>query len=97
MGYNISLTPKASLSDGYLDLLTVPNLNIFNKLYFGIAVITNKIHTFKKAKHHLIKEINVDIENTSNCVAQIDGEYHILNTNRVSISILERSLNIIIP
>ncbi|CAM3855602.1 MULTISPECIES: diacylglycerol/lipid kinase family protein [Flavobacterium] len=97
MGYNISLTPNASLSDGYLDLLTVPKLNFFNKLYFGIAVIINKIHTFKKAKHHLIKEMNVDIENTSNCVAQIDGEYHILNTNRISISILERSLNIIIP
>ena len=35
MGYGMSLTPKASLDDGWLDLFVVPNLSFFQKLILG--------------------------------------------------------------
>lgn len=38
MGYGMSLTPKASLNDGLLDLVIVSKLNLFDKIILGMRV-----------------------------------------------------------
>lgn len=96
MGYGISLTPKASLNDGLLDLVIVSKLNFFDKLILGMSVISNKIEKFKKAQHTLIEKISVEMPDKIFLDAQIDGEFHNLKTNKIDVSIIENGLEILV-
>jgi YegS/Rv2252/BmrU family lipid kinase len=96
MGYNMSLTPKASLSDGFLDLVIVPKLNFFHKSVFGMQVLTKKTHKNKKVTHTLIKDLQVQFDEVANLLIQIDGEHLHLETNTICIKIIEKSLTIIV-
>jgi diacylglycerol kinase (ATP) len=42
IGHNLSLTPEASLTDGYLDLVIVPRINLFRKSILGIQILSKK-------------------------------------------------------
>lgn len=95
MGYNMSLTPKASLIDGYLDLIVVPEISIIDQVKLGFAVWFGKIETFKKAEHTLIQTLNIEMPDKIFTDAQIDGEHHNLKTNRIQISIVEKGLSVV--
>lgn len=94
MGYGMSLTPKASLQDGWLDLVKVSKLGFIDKLVLGIYVLSNKIEKFKKAEHTLIQKLSIEIPNNIRTDIQIDGEYHNLKTNKIDISIIKNGLDI---
>lgn len=96
MGYNMSLTPKASLSDGALDMVLIPELSFFEKLLLGFNVVSHSIAKFKKAKHSLIRELLIELPQNSSIDAQIDGERHLLETNTLRISIAPKSLQILV-
>ncbi|NHN24984.1 diacylglycerol kinase family lipid kinase [Flavobacterium jejuense] len=96
MGYNMSLTPKASLSDGFLDLIIVTKLNLLDKIRLGIAVLRNKVDQLKSVNHQLIKNVTIEISDACTSLAQIDGESYILNTNIIEIQIIENGLTILI-
>ena len=49
LGYKVSLTPKASLEDGLLDIIIVSRLNPFKIVLFSLLML------FKR--HHLIREV----------------------------------------
>ncbi len=95
MGYGMSLTPKASLNDGQLDLVVVSKLNFIDKLILGICVVSNKIEKFKKAQHTLIENINVEIPEKIFLDTQIDGEFHNLKTNKIEVSIIKSGLEVL--
>lgn len=95
MGYNMSLTPSASLADGVLDLLIVPKCNFWQKLKLGTLVVMNRANLFKKAQRHLITDITIRIPEQAVTELQIDGEYFKLDTNQVNVSILPGSLKIV--
>lgn len=97
MGYNMSLTPKASLKDGMLDLVTVPQLSFPEKLALGYYVLRNKIDEFKKAQHALIDNLHIELPEKIFTDAQIDGEYHNLKTNSLKVSVIKSGLEVIIP
>lgn len=94
MGYGMSLTPKASLQDGWLDLVKVSKLGFIDKLVLGFYVLSNKIEKFKKAEHTLIQKLSIEIPNNIRTDIQIDGEYHNLKTNKIDISIIKNGLDI---
>jgi diacylglycerol kinase (ATP) len=96
MGYNMSLTPKASLSDGVLDMVIIPELSFFEKLLLGFHVVSHSIEKFKKAKHSLIRELHIELPLNKGIDAQLDGEQHRLETNSIQISILPKSLQILV-
>ncbi|MCY1484732.1 Diacylglycerol kinase [compost metagenome] len=96
MGYNMSLTPKASLSDGFLDLLYVPKINFLQKMLFGSLVVAKRSEKFKKAEHAMIQSLNAELLDRIYTDVQIDGEYHRLDTNKVQIDILPKSLNVLV-
>jgi diacylglycerol kinase (ATP) len=96
MGYKMSLTPKASLSDGFLDLVIVPKINLLKQSVFGVQVLTKNIHKNKNITKRLIKELNVYLEKKQEYLIQIDGEPFCLNAEHIQIQILEKSLTIII-
>lgn len=96
MGYNMSLTPKASLSDGFLDMVIIPELTFFEKLILGFNVLRNSIEKFKKAKHSLVSEVHIEMPQKIFIDAQIDGEQQNLNTNMIIVSILPKSLQVLV-
>ena len=95
MGYGMSLTPKASLQDGWLDLVVVSKLNFINKLILGMYVLSNKVEKFKNAQHSLIQKMSIKIPNKINTDIQIDGEYYNIKTNKIDVSIIKNGLEII--
>lgn len=97
MGYGMSLTPKASLDDGWLDLLIVPDLPFFQKLILGYRVLTGTVTSFSKGTHTLIHALKLEEPDTIFMDIQIDGEYHNLKTNKIHVSLIRQGLKVIVP
>lgn len=97
MGYNMSLTPKASLNDGFLDLVIVPKLSFPEKLLLGYHVLRNTIYKFGKAEHYLIKSIKIALPDNIYTDTQIDGESLNIKTNVIEVYIHEKSLRVAVP
>ncbi len=93
-GYKMSLTPRASLQDGLLDLVIVPKLSNFKLFIFTFLFL------FKK--HHLIKEVRfrqvtgLEIKSLDNIIlkAQKDGEFFIPKEPKIEIAIHPKNLNV---
>lgn len=94
MGYGMSLTPKAKLSDGFLDLIFLPKITLLSKLYLGTLIVRQKIEEFSKAETFTIKELKVELPENIFTDLQIDGEYHRFHTNIFDISVLPDCLEI---
>ena len=97
MGYKMSLTPSASLSDGLLDMVIVPQLSFLERLKLGYYVLRNKVPDFEKASHQLIKACAIEQPLQIFSSMQIDGEFHRLKTNKITISSIEKGLKVLIP
>lgn len=95
MGYNMSLTPKASLNDGWLDLIIVPKLSFIKKMALGYHVLRNSVEKFRKAEHALIQNLDIEVPDATQLDAQIDGESYIFDTNKINISIIKNGLTVI--
>ena len=95
LGYNVSLTPKASLQDGLLDVLIVSKLNIFKVLLFWLLMIFKKHHLLKEVKSYQTKNMTILQNDLSFYETQIDGEYRIIEDSKIEISIKKQILNII--
>jgi YegS/Rv2252/BmrU family lipid kinase len=95
LGYKVSLTPKASLEDGLLDVIIVSKLNVFKIVLFSLLMIFKKHHLLKEVKSFQTKNMVLSQKDTNHFKMQIDGEFRLLETNEVNISILEKKLNVI--
>ncbi len=95
MGYKMSLTPKASLSDGLLNLIAVPKTNFLEKLYFGSLVVLRKTENFKKAQIHLIEQLTISLPDHTKVELQIDGEFYCIDKNTIEVKVLPNSLYVI--
>ena len=95
LGYNISLTPKASLEDGLLDLLIVSKLNVFKIIFFSFLMIFKKHHLLKEVKGFQAKNIRLSQKNNNHFKLQIDGEFRVIQNDQINISISEKALKII--
>lgn len=95
MGYGMSLTPKASLTDGLLNLVIIPELSFSEKLLLGYYVLRNKTEKFKKAQHFLTDNLHLELPEKIFPDVQIDGEYHNFKTIRLEISIIPEALRVI--
>lgn len=95
MGYGMSLTPLASLSDGRLDLVISPQLSFLKRLQLGYFVLTGNIGKFKQAKHELIQNLQIEMPDKIFTDIQIDGESHNLKTNIIDVSIIKEGLRVI--
>ncbi|MBB1139875.1 diacylglycerol kinase family protein [Myroides sp. WP-1] len=95
MGYNMSLTPKASLTDGLLDYLMVPKIGILKQLTFGLYVVLKKTEKFRRTDYIQTSKIEVEISNSPKNGVQIDGEYCEFDTNHFVIEVAPKSLKVI--
>ncbi|MGQ8869590.1 diacylglycerol/lipid kinase family protein [Myroides sp. TSA_177.3] len=95
MGYNMSLTPQASLTDGLLDYLMVPKIGILKQLTFGLYVLLKKTEKFRRTDYVQTTKIEVEIKHSPKNGAQIDGEYYEFDTNHFVIEVAQKSLKVI--
>ena len=95
MGYNVSLTPKASLQDGLLDVVIVPKLSKARMFYFGVLLLLKKPELLKGAKCFQTKTITLLRKKGDLFESQMDGELVKLKDSTITVSIKEKSLIII--
>lgn len=96
LGYKFSLTPKASLQDGFLDVMIVPRMSKFKTLLLGLLILIKKQHWLKEVKIYQDKTIKITQKKGRFSQTQIDGELHTIDDDTISISIMEKSLNVIV-
>ena len=97
MGYNLSLTPKALLDDGLLDVVIIPKISFVEKIFLGWHVLRNKTEKFKKASRCQVHSLTVEYPEKIFTDSQIDGEYCYLRTNKVTISVISQGIHVLVP
>lgn len=95
LGYNFSLTPKASLQDGLLDVLIIPKMNKLRMLWFGVLMLLKKHLTLKEVVSYQAQKIDLTRNKGACFESQLDGEYRVLSEMKVSIELLKASISII--
>lgn len=96
MGYNMTLTPDASLEDGLFDIVALPYRTLFGFGIFSIMALFRSHHLLKKVEFYNSDSVHLATEEKP-FIIQIDGEALEINDNKLEISLLPKALNIIIP
>lgn len=94
MGYGISLTPNAILNDGKLNVVVVPKINLFQKLFFGLSMILKRLEKVSFVKNLEVKEL-VFSHSNQELILQIDGEFFVTKEKTITITVLPETLNVI--
>ena len=94
LGYKVSLTPKASLEDGLLDIIIVSRLNPFKIVLFSFLMLFKRHHLIREVKSFQTKSMVLSRKDFSQFKMQIDGEYRLIESNTINISISEKALNV---
>lgn len=97
MGYKVSLTPKASLQDGLLDVMIISKIGRLKMIWLGILMLFNRPYLLKEATSFQTKNLELYSNGQSHFDSQIDGELRQINSRRVSIQIRDRALKVIVP
>ena len=97
MGYDVSLTPKASIQDGVLDIIIVEPLNKLEIIYFAFLLRVKKPQRFNKAHYFLTKNTEITTFDKGGFLAQIDGEPRQINTNTIKITVKKKALSVVVP
>ncbi len=97
MGYNMSLTPKASLSDGLLDIVIIPKIKKHKVFYLLFLFLIKRIDLLKGIKRITAKKISISKGSGTFFKLQKDGEFYTENGDTISISINNKILNVIVP
>jgi diacylglycerol kinase family enzyme len=96
MGYHVSLTPKASLQDGLLDVLIISEISRLKMLWLGLLILLRRIDWLKEATYFRTKELCLTRDGSASFESQIDGELHEIENSNLRITIRENSLNILV-
>jgi YegS/Rv2252/BmrU family lipid kinase len=97
MGYKVSLTPKASLQDGLLDVMIISKIGRLKMIWLGILMLFKRPYLLKEATSFQTRNLELYSQDREHFDSQIDGELHQINSRRVSIQIRDRALKVIVP
>lgn len=96
MGYSVSLTPKASLKDGLLDVIIVPKISQFKMLYFGLLMFIKKPELLKEVKCYQTASLTLTRKRGAFFALQIDGDWSKTETLTISVALKEKSLSVLV-
>lgn len=97
MGYKFSLTPKASLKDGLLDVMIISKIGRWKMLWLGILVIFNRPYLLKEAKTFQTRHLKLRSTDQTYFDFQIDGELRKIDDKNINITIEDGMLQVIVP
>lgn len=96
MGYNFSITRKAILNDGFLDVVMIDRLNKFKILYLAFLVLLRCEHKIKEYSYHRVDNATIKIENQdTEIIFELDGELKSTNPEVLHLEVLKESLKVI--
>lgn len=96
MGYKMSLTPRASLQDGLLDLVIVPELSNFKLFLFTILFLFKKHHWMKEVRFKQITSLEIKSVNDIILKTQKDGEFFAPKQLNIAIEIHSKNLTVLV-
>lgn len=97
LGYKFSLTPKASLQDGLLDVLIISKINKLKMIWLGLLVLINKPFLLKEASYYKTDKLEVRNKKQNFFETQIDGEFSTIKTEKLIINVNQNALQVISP
>lgn len=92
-GYNTSISPQASIDDGYLDMCIMKKVPVLKAPFVALKLFRKKIHTSVYHEMFRIKEATLFRKRTS--VIQIDGEPVVMKDKTIHVKIKPKSLSVI--
>ena len=95
MGNKVSITPKASLQDGLLDVVIVPRYNKLKILLLGMLVLFKKHFLLKSVQFEQVSSLTLQNSNDDGFALQIDGEYVRIEAKKLEVSILKGALTVL--
>lgn len=95
MGYGISLTPKALLDDGKLNLVVVDKISWIQKTVFGVAMLCKGLEKVSFVASAEVKQV-VCKHSMPNILLQVDGEFFVTEDQTFTIGVLPNALNVCI-
>ncbi|RXJ51332.1 diacylglycerol/lipid kinase family protein [Gelidibacter gilvus] len=96
MGYSMSLTPKASLKDGLLDVIIVPRISRLKMAFFGFCMLLKRPELLKEVKCYQTDRLTLTQKNRSFFESQIDGELSKIKEFTITVSLKKDSLNVLV-
>lgn len=96
LGYKMSLTPKASLQDGLLDVVIVPKIGKLKMLLFGICMLLKKPGILQWVRCFKTNSLSFLRMNDTFFQCQIDGEMVALEETSVLITVKKQVLCVIV-
>ena len=81
--------------DALLDVLIVSKISRLKSLFFGFLILIKKHHLLKEAQSYQANKIKISQANKKTYQSQIDGEFFNINSDAITISLLEQSLHVI--
>lgn len=94
MGYKMSLTPRASLQDGLLDLVIVPELSNFKLLLFATLFLFKKHHWLKEVRFKQVTSLEIKGLDNKTLKAQKDGGFFVPKESKFEIKIHPKNLKV---
>lgn len=94
MGYKMSLTPRASLQDGLLDVVIVPELSPIKLFLFTLLFLFKKHHWLRQVRFLEVERLSIKSLDNVMLKAQKDGEYLILESTKIAIEVLPKNLKV---
>ncbi|MDR1460004.1 MAG: YegS/Rv2252/BmrU family lipid kinase [Bacteroidales bacterium] len=96
-GFNVKVSPQASMSDGCADVCLVKKPDVFRLPFSTTALLTGNLHKDKKSLHiYRLPECTIYTKDNTPQPCHIDGD-PVKRQNRITISVLPKSLRIITP
>lgn len=97
MGYRLSLTPKASLQDGLLDVLIISKIGRLKMLWLGFLLLLNRPYLLREAQSFQTDSLELYTDNGTALNTQIDGELHSVQNGIISIKNIKNGLKVVVP
>jgi diacylglycerol kinase family enzyme len=93
-GYDAHVTPEARLSDGWLNVVILRHLSIWNFPKLVMALVLGENYRPKDIERYVCKTGKITRSKAGD--AQVDGE-HILESQTIEVKIQEKSLRLLLP
>jgi|TARA_R100001460_G_scaffold107340_1_gene155953 YegS/Rv2252/BmrU family lipid kinase len=94
MGYKMSLTPRASLQDGLLDVVIVPKLSRMKLFLFTVFFLFKKHHWLKEVRFQQLTALEIKSLDNTILKAQKDGEFFVPKESIIKLAIRPKNLNV---
>ncbi len=94
MGYKMSLTPRASLQDGLLDVVLVPKLSNFKLFLFAMLFLFKKHHWLKEVRFKQVTALEITNRDNTILKAQKDGGFFIPKGPKIKITVHPKNLKV---